>query len=75
VDFYCAELRVAIELDGGYHGVAEQQTRDSTRAEVLRARGVRILRVENSRVNRATLLTLIQPLVPPLRVRGEGDRG
>jgi len=75
VDFYCAELRLAIEVDGGYHDTSEQRSRDAARTSVLRAHGVRLVRIRNSQVSVASLTALIHPFVPPLRVSGEGDRG
>jgi very-short-patch-repair endonuclease len=75
VDFYCAELHVAIELDGGYHDTPEQHTRDAARTAVLEARGIRVVRIRNSHVTSANFRALIQPYVPPLRECGEGARG
>jgi len=48
LDFYCDELKLAIELDGGQH--AEQQTYDERRTRALEARGVRVLRFWNNDV-------------------------
>jgi very-short-patch-repair endonuclease len=50
LDFYCAELRLAIELDGGQHNETPQQTRDARRNEWLRGQGVTVLRFWNSDV-------------------------
>jgi very-short-patch-repair endonuclease len=50
LDFYCAELRLAIELDGGQHNEIPQQTRDARRNEWLRGQGVTVLRFWNSDV-------------------------
>lgn len=75
VDFYCAELRLAIEIDGGYHHTPEQHGRDAERETALAAGGIRILRIPNSQVTEARLRNLLLPHVPPLRICGEGDRG
>jgi len=48
VDFYCAELRLAIELDGDSH--ATQVAYDEQRTEKLRRLGVQVLRFNNSDV-------------------------
>jgi very-short-patch-repair endonuclease len=48
LDFYCAALLLAIELDGGQH--AQQINRDRERNEWLRKRGVTVLRFWNSDV-------------------------
>jgi very-short-patch-repair endonuclease len=47
VDFYCAERRLAVELDGGQHFTVEGQAYDRRRTEYLAARGVRVLRFTN----------------------------
>ncbi|MDQ1314284.1 MAG: hypothetical protein QG662_393 [Pseudomonadota bacterium] len=48
LDFYCDELKLAIELDGGQH--AEQQPYDAHRTRALEARGIRVLRFWNNDV-------------------------
>lgn len=47
VDFYCPELRLVVELDGGVHRLTEE--RDSLRDERLREAGFTVLRFENAR--------------------------
>ena len=48
VDFYCADHRLAVELDGGQHFTVEGQAYDRRRIEYLAAHGVRVLRFTNS---------------------------
>jgi very-short-patch-repair endonuclease len=48
LDFYCAELRIAIELDGASHEGREDY--DQWRDAVLRSWGIRVLRFEEKRV-------------------------
>ena len=45
VDFYCAEKNLAIEIDGGIHDRKEGM--DAYRSVVLKALGVRVLRIRN----------------------------
>ncbi len=45
VDFYCPALRLAVEVDGGVHGLPEVQARDAARDEWLAQRGIRIVRI------------------------------
>jgi very-short-patch-repair endonuclease len=75
VDFYCAELKLAVEIDGARHDQPERRARDAHRTRALAALGVRVVRIRNSAVSRASLLELVRPFVPPLRVCGEGVRG
>ena len=59
VDFYCAEYRLVIEVDGPIH---DQQTeQDQFRQEMLEADGYRVLRFTNDEVltNRGAVLTRI----------------
>jgi very-short-patch-repair endonuclease len=48
LDFYCAPLKVAIELDGSQH--ARQQAYDDARTALLATRGIKVLRYWNNEV-------------------------
>ena len=48
VDFYCAELKLVIELDGSQHYSEKGRVRDSARDEHLRNSGNTVLRYPNS---------------------------
>ncbi len=48
VDFYCSELRLAIEIDGDSH--AEAVKYDATRTAALNARGITVVRYTNDDV-------------------------
>ena len=48
VDFYCAELMVAIEIDGDTH--ADQEQYDKRRTETLNKYGVEVIRFTNAEV-------------------------
>src|SRR3546814_10728836 len=50
LDFYCHDLKLAIELDGGQHNEAEQVARDLRRDAFMAARGVQTLRYWNDEV-------------------------
>jgi len=50
-DFYCAELLLVIELDGGIHDSAESQAYDQGRDAALLARGITTLRFPNEIAN------------------------
>ena len=45
-DFYCAEARLAIEIDGDTHAAPDQGAYDSTRTAWLEERGYRVLRFQ-----------------------------
>lgn len=47
LDFYCARLKLAIELDGAQHSESEQQECDKKRTDYLASEGVRVLRYAN----------------------------
>jgi very-short-patch-repair endonuclease len=47
LDFYCPELRLAVELDGGQHNFDRHALRDRRRDNWLAERGVRTLRFWN----------------------------
>ena len=44
-DFYCAELLLVIEVDGGYHD--ETKEYDSLRSEILKAYNIDVIRIKN----------------------------
>jgi adenine-specific DNA-methyltransferase len=48
VDFYCAEAKLVVELDGGQH--ADQVEYDERRTAYLASTGLRVLRFWNSDV-------------------------
>jgi very-short-patch-repair endonuclease len=50
VDFYCAEHRLVVELDGAVHQDQEQQAYDDYRDGQLHERGLTVLRFTNGEV-------------------------
>ena len=50
VDFYCHAAGIVVEADGGIHDA--QAAADAERDRVLKARGLRILRIPNAAINR-----------------------
>ena len=47
LDFYCAEARYCLEVDGGRHGYPDQQARDAERDAYLAARNIQTRRFWN----------------------------
>jgi uroporphyrinogen-III synthase len=52
VDFYCDELKLVVELDGGVHDDPDQARNDEIRNIHLKELGYRVLRVPNGMVLR-----------------------
>ena len=50
VDFYFREVRLGIEVDGGYHRSLKQQLRDIQRELAIEQAGITIVRVANEEV-------------------------
>jgi very-short-patch-repair endonuclease len=50
VDFYCAEKKLVIEVDGDTHFTPEQMEYDAARTEWLEEQGLRVARVTNDEV-------------------------
>lgn len=44
VDFYCAELKLAIEVDGGQHFTEKGLEYDKERTRILEGYGIKVLR-------------------------------
>jgi very-short-patch-repair endonuclease len=72
LDFYCPELRLAIELDGRQHGEQPQQSRDQRRSTWLQGCGVTELRFWNNDVtqNLRGVLEKIKAVADELRASG-----
>jgi very-short-patch-repair endonuclease len=68
-DFYCAELKLVVELDGGIHSDPRQAAHDRNRDFYLRSIGCTILRIPNQDLfeNRESVLTRILDTVTLLR--------
>ena len=52
LDFYCAEARIAIELDGSQHYEQEAKKKDAERDKFLLEQGIKVLRYTNIDVNK-----------------------
>ena len=52
VDFYSAEAKLVIELNGAQHFEKENMARDAERTAFLEGYGLRVLRIPNNEVNR-----------------------
>jgi very-short-patch-repair endonuclease len=52
-DFYCAEAKLVIEIDGDTHAVPDQTAYDSTRTARLEERGYKVIRFQAGEVGRS----------------------
>ena len=52
LDFFCIEANLSVELDGGQHGLPDQQAHDAARTKFLASLGIKELRFWNSRLRR-----------------------
>ena len=59
-DFYCHESRLVVELDGGYHNLADQQAYDKWRTEELAQMGISVIRFTNEQVEKDLLGVLAE---------------
>jgi very-short-patch-repair endonuclease len=50
VDFYCPELKIAIELDGAHHHDVDTKAYDLVRDGFLRGLGIEVMRITNNDV-------------------------
>ena len=81
-DFYCREARLVIELNGGVDNIRDQKEYDKIRQEVIKVRGLRVLRIRNREIEKdkqsvlRKILALTSPPLVPLSVsRRGGNRG
>ena len=52
VDFYSAEAKLVIELDGSQHSEDDKLVKDAERTAFLESYGLTVLRIPNNEVNR-----------------------
>ena len=50
LDFYCPNMKLAVELDGGQHNQCESKEYDAVRSEYLKAQGIEVMRFWNHEV-------------------------
>jgi len=81
-DFYCPEVRLAIELDGTVHNLKDQKDYDELRKEMVEVHRVWVLRIRNQEIEKSIegvlgkiLDSTSPPFSPPLHKYGEGDIG
>ena len=48
-DFYCAQYKLAIEIDGKIHDYQVEQ--DKNREMILKDKGIKVLRIKNEEIN------------------------
>ena len=58
VDFYCHELKLVIEVDGGIHNTLETEIYDKERGDILEELGLTVIRFKNEDVNNNLLEVL-----------------
>jgi very-short-patch-repair endonuclease len=71
LDFYCAEAKLAIEIDGDAHAAPDQAAYDSARTSWLEERGYRVIRFEAAEVGR-NLSGVVDAIRAACRARAKG---
>ncbi len=49
-DFYCDELKLVVELEGGIHDKADQKEYDETRVSEFEGMGLTVMRIRNGEI-------------------------
>jgi adenine-specific DNA-methyltransferase len=83
LDFYCADAKMAVELDGGQHDIPEEREYDLRRTQWLEEEGIKVLRFWNSQIRGALPWVLESigtaagrgktPSPRPSPLKGEGE--
>jgi very-short-patch-repair endonuclease len=50
VDFYCAQLKLAVEIDGGVHAANDVKEYDKEREDFIKSFGIKMIRFDNEEV-------------------------
>ena len=76
IDFYCAELKLCIEIDGDTHLEIDQQEYDAARTEYLEIRGCKVIRFRNEEVkyNIQAVVQAIREICDELKDKKNGSR-
>lgn len=53
-DFYCAEKKLVIEIDGEIHN--NQEEHDELRTQLLGEKGIKVIRIKNEEINDKDLI-------------------
>ena len=75
VDFYCAEARLVIEVDGSVHRQPEHDEYDADRQEFLEQLGLKVIRFDNAQVLHQTDAVLEEIVDELLRIVESGRSG
>lgn len=70
VDFYCAELKLVIEVDGDSHFTEQGMAYDAERTRFLESLGLRVVRFTNAEVFTMTPSAVMEQVPPPPRCAG-----
>ena len=68
-DFYCHELRLIIEIDGGYHNNIKQAEYDQKRTDILNLNGIKVIRFTNDEVINDSHLVLHKKLIEAQKIK------
>lgn len=70
VDFYCAKLKLVIEVDGDSHFTDEGKVYDAERTEILEGYELKVMRFTNDEVlnNLESVCQPIQEFIPPTSI-------
>lgn len=47
IDFYCSELKLAVEIDGGTHNSPDQKRKDIIRQKYLEGFNIKFVRIKD----------------------------
>ncbi|TPV33819.1 endonuclease domain-containing protein [Paucihalobacter ruber] len=72
VDFYCKELKLAIEVDGGIHFTEEQEKYDHQRQKKLESLGVKLIRFSDDDIKN-NLDTVLDELKNKIEILNNDD--
>ena len=73
LDFYCAQARLCVEVDGDSHGAADRPERDAARDRWLASKGIETLRLRAGLVLEDLDAALSMIRTAALARLGEGD--
>lgn len=81
IDFFCAEARLAVEIDGEIHDDPEQQARDRERQGLIEEQAIRFIRFSNRMIEQdidavcGEIVSFARMVSPSPAESGEGARG
>ncbi len=74
VDFYCHQIKLVIEIDGGIHNKPNVKINDAIRQNEIEALGIKVIRFTNQQVLQTPEIILVSIMDTIKEIQNSGDQ-